>query len=336
MEREARHPEHQYLDLLKDILANGVEKKDHNTENSLYSVFGRQIRFDLSKGFPLLTTKKVYWNGVLHELLWFLTGKSNIKYLVDNNVHIWDDYPYKIYQKAVQKNEVPAMTKDEFIEKIKSEDEANEFVKKWGELPKIYGELWRRWPASDGREIDQIAWMIDTLKNFPDRKHAVFSVWNPEYLYAMALPGKALSYPLCHVLVHMNVANNKLSCQLYQRSCDAFLGVPFNIASYALLTYIIAHICGYEPGDFVHTFGDIHIYSDHVEQVKEQLTREPREFPKIMLSPEIKDLDSVKAQHITLENYNPHPPIKATLTVAGGFDEKDRKVFEKTSPSFQS
>lgn len=320
-----RHGEYQYLDLLKDIIANGVEKKDHNTGNSLTSVFGRQIRFDLSKGFPLLTTKKVYWNGVLHELLWFLKGMTNIKYLVDKNVHIWDDYPYKIYMDAVARGEVPEISKDEFIGKIKADDG---FAKIWGEMPKIYGELWRSWPASDGRKIDQIAWIIDTLKKFPERKHAVFSVWNPEYLYSMATPGKALRYPLCHILVHFNVANNKLSAQLYQRSCDMFLGVPFNIASYALLTQIVAHICGYEPGDFVHTFGDVHIYSDHMNQVKEQISREPKSFPRVVIDPSVRSIEELEAKHITLEGYEPYGVIKAPLTVAGGFDEKDREKYD--------
>ena len=326
---ENKHQEYQYLDLLKDILENGVEKKDHNTGNSYYSVFGRQIRFDLSKGFPLLTTKKVYWNGVLHELLWFLTGKSNIKYLVDNKVHVWDDYPFKIYQDAVRRGEMPEMSKEDFVGKITSDPADSEFVKKWAEMPKIYGELWRRWPASDGRKIDQLSWVMETLKNFPDRKHAVFSVWNPEFLYAMAKPGKALRYPLCHILVHFNVADGKLSAQLYQRSCDVFLGVPFNIASYALLTHIIAHVCGYEPGDFVHTFGDVHIYGNHIDQVKEQLAREPKPFPKLKISPDVKGIDDIKAEQIALEGYDPHGVIRAPLTVAGGFDEKDRAVFDK-------
>jgi len=271
-----------------------------------------------------LTTKKVYWNGVLHELLWFLKGMTNIKYLVDNNVHIWDDYPYKIYMDAVEKGEMSEITKVEFIDKIKNDDE---FAKKWGEMPKIYGELWRSWPASDGRKIDQIAWVIDTLKNFPQRKHAVFSVWNPEYLYAMAVPGKALRYPLCHILVHFNVANNKLSAQLYQRSCDVFLGVPFNIGSYALLTQIVAHLCGYEVGDFIHTFGDVHIYGNHMDQVKEQISREPKPFPKLIIDPSVKSIEELEAKHIKLVDYDPHESIKASLTVAGGFDEKDRDKY---------
>ncbi len=313
-----KHPEYQYLDLLSDILENGVKKKDHNTGNELTSVFGRQIRFDLSEGFPLLTTKKMYWNGVVHELYWFLSGQSNIKYLVDNNVHIWDDYPYKIYQKAVGEE---AMTQDEFILKIK---EDAEFAKKWGELPHIYGEQWRRWPATD-RTIDQLAWVIDTLKNFPERKHAVLSVWNPEYLYGMALPGQALSFPLCHIMFHFNVAGGKLSCLLYQRSADMFLGVPFNIASYAALTQVIAHLTGHEPGEFIHTFGDVHIYDNHIEQVKEQLQREPRPFPTLSIDSAATNLDTLRPEHLKLDGYDSHASIKAELTVAGGFDEKDRK-----------
>jgi thymidylate synthase len=208
-----------------------------------------------------------------------------------------------------------------FIEKIKTD---SEFAEKYGNLPMIYGQQWRRWPAKNGRTIDQIAWIIDTVKNFPDRKHAVLSVWNPEYLYAMALPGEALSFPLCHILIHFNVANGKLSVQLYQRSADMFLGVPFNIASYALLTHIVAHLAGLQVGEFIHTFGDAHIYSNHIEQAKEQMSREPKPFPAIKISDELKSIDDLKAEHITLEGYDPHPPIKGELTVAGGFSEKDR------------
>jgi len=320
------HPEYQYLNLLQDILDHGAEKKDHNTGNPLRSVFGRQIRFDLQKGFPLLTTKRVYWNGVLHELIWFLTGQSNIKYLVDNKVHIWDDYPYKIYAKASQEGKIAPLDQKEFIEKIATDPN---FATKWGELPMIYGEQWRRWPAKNGRKIDQMAWIVDTLTRFPDRKHTVLSVWNPEHLYSMALPGEALSFPLCHILIHFNIANNRLSCQLYQRSADMFLGVPFNIASYALLTQILAHITGYEPGEFIHTFGDAHIYGNHFDQVKEQLSREPRPFPTIKIDPSLTSIDTIKADMITLESYDPWPTLKGELTVAGGFDEKDRSVYSK-------
>lgn len=320
------HPEHQYLELLKDILANGSEKTDHNTGNGLTSVFGRQIRFDLSQGFPLLTTKKVYWNGVLHELIWFLTGQTNIKYLVDNNVHIWDDYPYKDYLKLVEAGKTDELSKEDFISKIADDDE---FAKQYGELPHIYGGQWRHWPRTNGGEIDQIAWVLDNIRNYPQRKHSVVSVWNPEHLYSMALPGEALSFPLCHIFFHFNVADGKLSCQLYQRSADMFLGVPFNIASYAMLTQVMAHLAGLEPGEFVHTFGDAHIYSNHRAQVDEQLARDPRDFPTLKISDELKELDQVKAEHFTLEGYDPHDTIKAELTVAGGFQEKDRRTFAK-------
>ena len=320
--KNQRHPEYQYLDLLRDILDHGVQKQDHNTGVGLTSVFGRQIRFDLSKGFPLLTTKKVQWNSIMHELYWFMSGQTNIKYLVDNKVPIWNDYPYKIYKDKAGKGEFSELSKEDFVEKIKTDEE---FAKAHGELPHIYGEQWRAWPASDGRKIDQLAWVIDTLKNFPDRKHAVLSAWNPQFLYAMAKPDEALSFPLCHILFHFNVSGNKLSCLLYQRSCDTFLGVPFNIASYAALTMIVAKIAGYEPGEFIHTLGDVHIYQDHLDQVKEQLTREPKPFPRLVLSDKITDLANFRPEMATLEGYDPHSSLRAAMTVAGGFDEKDRK-----------
>lgn len=317
------HPEYQYLNLLKEILKNGSEKKDHNTGNLLKSVFGRQMRFDLSQGFPLLTTKKVYWKGVLYELFWFLKGQSNIKYLVDRNVHIWDDYPYKIYQKSATGQKSP-LTQREFTEEIKKDAD---FAKRWGELPYIYGQLWRRWPAKNDRAIDQIKWVIHELKHFPYRKHMVVTAWHPEYLYAMAEPNRALNYPLCHILFHFNVADGKLSLQLYQRSADMFLGVPFNIASYSLLTLIVAHLTDFAPGEFIHTFGDAHIYNNHFDQVKEQCKRQPRLFPTITIDPEIKELDRLQPEHIKLDNYDPHDVLKGDLTVAGGFDEKDRKGY---------
>ena len=320
--KNQRHPEYQYLDLLRDILDHGVRKQDHNTGVGLTSVFGRQMRFDLSKGFPLLTTKKVPWNSIMHELYWFMSGQTNIKYLVDNKVPIWNDYPYKIYKDKAGKGEFSELSKEDFVEKIKTDEE---FAKAHGELPHIYGEQWRAWPASDGRKIDQLARVIDTLKNFPDRKHAVLSAWNPQFLYAMAKPDEALSFPLCHILFHFNVSGNKLSCLLYQRSCDTFLGVPFNIASYAALTMIVAKIAGYEPGEFIHTLGDVHIYQDHLDQVKEQLTREPKPFPRLVLSDKITDLANFRPEMATLEGYDPHSSLKAAMTVAGGFDEKDRK-----------
>jgi thymidylate synthase len=322
MKKEGKHGEYQYLDTLRDIMENGHEKEDFATGIKLKSVFGRQVRFDLSEGFPLLTTKKVFMKGIVHELLWFLRGSTNIKYLVDNNVHIWDDWPYKEYKKAMEKGEESQLTQDEFIQKIKEEDD---FGTQWGELGPVYGRQWRKWPASDGRQIDQLQWAIDKSKKYPDRKHVLVSAWNPEYVYEMAKPGAVMAIPPCHVMYNLNVTNDKLSLQLYQRSCDAFLGVPFNIASYSLLTEILAQVCGYEAGDFVHTYGDIHIYGNHYDQVEEQLSRKPRPFPEIEINPERKSIDDFVYEDFTLVGYDPHPPIKAPITVVGGYDEKDRK-----------
>jgi thymidylate synthase len=315
--RGQQHPELQYLNLLKDILKNGHIKREFNSGIALKSVFGRQIRFDLSKGFPLLTTKKVFMRGIIHELLWFLKGDSNIKYLVDNNVHIWDEWAYKIYKKEMEKGKVAKMDQDEFIQKIAGNAK---FAKKWGELGPVYGAIWRKWPAAKGRKIDQIAWAIDKLKKTPTRKHVVISAWNPEYIYEMALPGKSVVLPACHSFFHLNVDDkSRLSLQLYQRSCDVFLGVPFNIASYALLTTMLAHVCGFKPGEFVHTFGDVHIYSNHMAQVKEQLKRKPRALPKMKLNPKVKNVDDFTFEDFTLKNYKPYPSIKAPVTVVGGF-----------------
>jgi len=319
MSQNSKHQEYQYLDLLKDILENGHEKHEFNTGISLRSVFGRQIRFDLREGFPLLTTKKVFWKGIVHELLWFLRGDSNIKYLVDNNVHIWDEWPYKNYKKATEKGEAPDMTQDEFIAKIKDDPE---FAKKWGELGQVYGTQWRKWPASDGRTIDQLGWVISKLKGeHPDRKHFLVSAWNPEFIYEMAAPEKSVVLAPCHVLFHFNLnpATKRLSLQLYQRSADMFLGVPFNIASYSLLLMIVAKLTGWETGEFVHTFGDVHIYANHFDQVREQLLRTPRPFPKMIINPAKKNIDDLVFEDFTVEGYDPHPPIKGEVTVVGGF-----------------
>jgi len=322
---DKKHPEYQYLDLLRDIMENGFEKKEFNTGTALKSVFGRQIRFNLNEGFPLLTTKKVFFKGIVHELIWFLKGETNIKYLVDNNVHIWDDWAYKNYKKEQEKDEkLPELTQDEFVVKIK---EDNEYAKKWGELGPIYGRQWRKWPAADGREIDQLAWAIEKTKKYPDRKHVIVSAWNPEYVYEMAAPGTSMAIPPCHTMFNINVTNGKLSLQLYQRSADMFLGVPFNIASYSLLTMILAQICGYEYGDFVHTFGDTHIYGNHYDAVHEQLSREPKSFPTVEINPNLKSIDDITFEDITLKDYESHPTIKADITVAGGFNEKDRKDY---------
>src|SRR5579872_4499043 len=239
-----RHPEQQYLDLLKETLEHGDEQLDSGTGVKTYSVFGRQMRFDLSEGLPLLTTKRVYWKGVLHELYWFLSGQSNIKYLVDNDVHIWDDYPYRYYKEKMETGSVPNLSKEEFVENIKNDEN---FAKMHGELPHIYGELWRRWPASDGRKIDQLSWIVEELRKDPDAHNTVLSAWNPEYLYGMAAPGKAARFPICHNMFQFNIKHGKVCLQLYQRSADIFLGVPFNIASYALLCMVVAKILDREP-----------------------------------------------------------------------------------------
>ena len=327
------HPEYQYLNLLKEILENGSDKplfftpeilqqyKDKSEEPPyIRSVFGRQMRFDLSKGFPLLTTKKVFTRSITHELLWFLSGSSNIKYLVDNDVHIWDEWAWKRYHKHAVAGEHPDMTQEEFIAKLKAEPEGGEFVKIWGDLITIYGRMWRRWPASDGREIDQLGWVIEGLKAKPYRKSYVVSAWNPDFIYQMASKGNANEVPpFCHTTFQFAVVNNKLYCGLYQRSADLFLGVPFNIASYAMLTMMIAQVTGIEPGEFVHFFGDIHLYSNHFDAVKAQLQREPKGTPVLKLNPAVKNIDDFKFEDISVENYDPHPPIKAEIAVIGGF-----------------
>ncbi len=314
-----QHPEYQYLDLMQELLDKGVVQTDKGTGVKTYSLFGRHLRFNLAEGFPLLTTKKVYWKGVLHELYWFLSGQSNIDYLVKNNVHIWDDYPYKLYKAKADKGELPLLTKDEFIGKIGTDDA---FAKQHGNLKHIYGEMWRRWPAKDGRTVDQVKWLLNEIVEDPDCHNALVNSWNPEYLYRMAKPEEALRFPICHNMYQVNIKNNKLSLQLYQRTADIFLGVPFNIGSYALLAHVFAHLTGYEVGEFIHTFGDVHIYENHLEQAKEQISRTPKPFPTVTISKAATSLDTFRPEHVTLENYDPHPPIKAELTVAGGFIEK--------------
>lgn len=312
-----KHPEYQYLDLLQDIVDNGIKNVDRGTGSVSYGVFGRQTRYDLSCGFPLLTTKKVFWRGIIHELYWFLSGNSNIKYLVDNRVHIWDDYPYKLYKMQMGKGRVKKMSKEEFIERIAQEVK---FAKEWGELPRIYGEMWRRWPTrKKTKTIDQLKWAIDEIRNDPDARNAMVVSWNPEYLYTMADLKDTSYFPVCHNMYQISQKNGKLSLQLYQRSADVFLGVPFNIASYALLTIIIAQIAGYEPGEFIHTFGDVHIYENHMEQVKEQLSRHPKSLPTVTIDRSVKSIDDFRPEHVTLENYEPHSSIRGELTVAGGY-----------------
>jgi thymidylate synthase len=313
-----RHPEYQYLDLGREILETGIKQVDRGTKVSDLSVFGKQIRFDLSKGFPLLTTKKVYWNGVIQELYWFFSGQTNIKYLIDKNVHIWDDYPYKIYR---EKNPKTKLTKEEFIAKIHDD---SKFAKSWGELPRIYGEMWRKWPTKSGKTIDQLQWVVDELKADPSAHNTIVNSWNPEYLYTMATKENASRFPVCHNMYQVSNRHGKLSLQLYQRSCDYFLGVPFNIASYALLALVLAKILRLEPGEFIHTYGDIHIYENHIEQVKEQLKRKPRPFPTVKIVGKMDSLADFTPDKVVLEGYDPYPPIKAELTVAGGYFEKKK------------
>ncbi len=335
-----KHPEYQYLDLCQDILDNGADKelffnqvvldeyeKKGEKPPFIRSVFGRQIRFDLSEGFPLLTTKRTFWRGITTELLWFLSGSSNLKPLVDQNNHIWDEWAWKMYHMwAIENAPDEDMTQEEFIKKIEESDEDDPFVQKWGDLITIYGRMWRRWPAKDGREIDQLGWVIDGLKTKPDRKSYVVNAWNPDFVYAMASEGqKSQVPPFCHTMFQFQVANGKLNLGLYQRSADLFLGVPFNIASYALLLKMVAQMVDIEPGEFVHTFGDVHIYSNHFDQVKEQLTREPYSFPEVKLNPDVKDIDDFTLDDIELLNYESHKSLKAEIANIGGFEDKDKK-----------
>lgn len=262
----------QYHDLLQHILDNGVEKNDRTGTGTL-SCFGYQMRFDLSAGFPLLTTKKLHLRSIIHEVLWFLQGDTNIKYLKENGVRIWDEWA----------------------------DEN-------GDLGPVYGYQWRSWPNPDGSHTDQIVKLLDQLKNNPDSRRHIVSAWNPSFIDEMALPP-------CHCLFQFFVADGKLSCQLYQRSADTFLGVPFNIASYAMLTMMLAQVCGLKPGEFVHTFGDVHLYKNHIEQAQLQLTRDFRPLPQMKLNPEVKDLFDFKFEDFELVNYDPHPHIKAEVSV---------------------
>ena len=262
----------QYLDLMQHVLNTGTQKHDRTGTGTII-VFGYQMRFNLEEGFPLVTTKKLHLRSILHELIWFLKGDTNIRYLKENGVSIWDEWA----------------------------DEN-------GDLGPVYGYQWRSWPTPDGRHIDQITNVINQIKNTPDSRRLIVSAWNVAEIENMALPP-------CHSFFQFYVADGKLSCQLYQRSADIFLGVPFNIASYALLTLMVAQVCGLKPGEFIHTLGDAHLYNNHLEQTKLQLSREPRPLPQVKLNPDIKDIFEFKFEDVTLENYDPHPHIKAPVAV---------------------
>ena len=262
----------QYLDLMQHVLDQGTQKHDR-TGTGTISVFGYQMRFDLQQGFPMVTTKKLHLKSIIHELIWFLSGDTNIKYLKDNGVRIWDEWA----------------------------DEN-------GDLGPVYGSQWRSWPKPDGGHIDQISKIIDTIKNNPDSRRIIVSAWNVAEVDHMALPP-------CHAFFQFYVADGKLSCQLYQRSADIFLGVPFNIASYALLTMMVAQVCGLQYGDFIHTLGDAHLYNNHIEQAKLQLSREARPLPVMEINPEVKDIFDFKFEDFTLKNYDPHPHIKGIVAV---------------------
>ncbi|QJQ96886.1 MULTISPECIES: thymidylate synthase [Halomonadaceae] len=264
--------EQPYLDLMRHVLNHGVTKEDR-TGVGTRSVFGHQMRFDLARGFPLVTTKKLHLRSIIHELLWFLAGDTNIAYLKENGVRIWDEWA----------------------------DEK-------GDLGPVYGYQWRSWPRPDGGHVDQIGQLVEQIKRNPDSRRLIVSAWNPALVDEMALPP-------CHALFQFYVAEGRLSCQLYQRSADIFLGVPFNIASYALLTQMIAQVCGLEPGEFVHTLGDAHLYLNHLEQAELQLTREPTPAPRLWLDPEVDDLFAFRFEHIRLEGYEPHAHIKAEVAV---------------------
>jgi len=316
------HNERQYLDLLRHVMEHGVRKEDRTGTGTL-SVFGSQMRFDLGEGFPLLTTKRISFRLVASELLWFIRGDTNIRYLLEHNNHIWDEWAFKRWVES-DEYEGPDMTdfglrsqRDEAFRRVYEEEMEkftrriladDEFARKYGELGDVYGRQWRRWKTSKGETIDQLKNVIEEIKTNPDSRRLIVTAWSPEDLPTMALPP-------CHTLFQFYVAGGRLSCQLYQRSADLFLGVPFNIASYALLTHMIAHECGLEAGEFVHTLGDAHIYVNHLEQVRTQLGREPRPLPVLRLNPQVKSVFDFRLEDLAVEGYDPHPSISAPVAV---------------------
>ncbi|MCO5231240.1 MAG: thymidylate synthase [Chitinophagales bacterium] len=298
----------QYQDLLRHILAHG-EKREDRTGTGTIGVFGYQMRFDLNEGFPLVTTKKVHLKSIIYELLWFLQGQTNIQYLCENNVRIWDDWPYAKYKCS---DDFQGEDMRLFAQKIASD---TAFAEKWGDLGPVYGSQWRCWPDGHGGQIDQISNLIQQIKNNPNSRRLIVSAWNVADIEQMTLPP-------CHTIFQFYVGQPRekggkrtLSCQLYQRSADTFLGVPFNIASYALFTMMIAQVCDLALGDFVHTFGDAHIYLNHIEQVNLQLSREPMSLPQMYINPEVKDIFAFRFEDFELKNYQSHPAIKGEVAV---------------------
>ncbi|MDY0074941.1 MAG: thymidylate synthase [Acholeplasmataceae bacterium] len=285
-----------YLDLCRHVMEHGTFKMDR-TKTGTKSVFGYQMRFDLSEGFPLLTTKKVHLKSIIHELLWFIRGDTNIKYLVDHDVRIWNEWPYEAFKRS---SDYQGESMEAYVNKIKTD--AN-FANKYGDLGPVYGAQWRQFNG-----VDQLQFILDEIKNNPQSRRMILSAWNPADINKMALPP-------CHTLIQFYVADNKLSLQLYQRSADIFLGVPFNIASYALLLMMVAQVSGLEVGEFVHTLGDAHIYQNHFDQIKLQLSREPRKRPVMILNPEVRSLYDFTYDDFKLKDYDPHPAIKGVVAV---------------------
>jgi thymidylate synthase len=307
----------QYLDLLQDIKENGVKKADRTGVGTI-SVFGRQLRFDLNDGFPAVTTKKLAMRAIVYELLWFLRGDTNIKFLVDNDVKIWNEWAYQVYleengsgKKYERYSDNWKQGMDKFIDNMKKDDK---FAEQWGELGPIYGKQWVRWQAPDGTEINQIENVIDLIKNDPTSRRIIVSGWNVGEIQEL-IRNHHHAPPSCHTMFQFMVINGKLSCQLYQRSADTFLGVPFNIASYALLTMMMAQVTGLQPGEFIHTFGDVHLYQNHLDQVEEQLSRKPRPLPTMKLNPDVKNIFDFKYEDFELVGYDPYPPIRAQIAV---------------------